>query len=67
MPPAQPHPTRQRKPHLRLIVYETIPTDPTTLISISWVFTVVGLVASYVPMRRASRVDPVTILKRRLI
>ena len=39
------------------------PTDPITLISAAVVLTVVGLLAGYLPARRASRVNPLRALR----
>jgi len=45
------------------LLYETTPTDLPTLFTISALFTIVGLLASYIPARRASKVDPLTALR----
>ncbi len=48
---------------LSSLLYGVRPTDPLTFAVVSLLFTTVGFLASYLPARRAMRVDPVTALK----
>ena len=44
-------------------LYGVSPTDPATFVVVALLLAVVALVASYLPARRASRVDPLTALR----
>ena len=50
-------------PVLETLLYEVKPNDPTTMGVLAGVLLVVSLLASYVPARRATRVDPLTSLR----
>ena len=45
------------------MLYDISPRDPATLAAIAGVLIVVGLIASVVPARRATRVDPLVALR----
>jgi predicted permease len=49
---------------LRSLLYEVSPSDPLTLAMVATGLIVAAALASYVPARRAARVDPATALKR---
>jgi putative ABC transport system permease protein len=48
---------------LRGLLFGVGPTDPATLALVTLAFVGVGLVSCYVPVRRASRIDPVVALR----
>jgi putative ABC transport system permease protein len=48
---------------LRSALFNVSPADPSVLAAVSLLLVIVALVASYVPARRALRVDPVTALR----
>ena len=48
---------------LETFLYEVRPTDPATYIGISLLLLVVGLLACFIPARRAAKVDPMVALR----
>ena len=48
---------------LRGLLFQTSPADPATLLAVAGLIVVSGLAAAYPTVRRAGRVDPVTVLK----
>jgi len=48
---------------LRSFLYEVAPTDPVTLASAAATLVVFALLASWIPARRAARVDPTEALR----
>jgi predicted permease len=48
---------------LAKFLFEVQPTDPATFVSVALLLTAVALLASWVPARRAARVDPVVALR----
>lgn len=49
--------------HLTGMLYDLTPLDPATYVAVAIAFALVALVASYLPARRATRVDPVVALR----
>ncbi len=45
------------------LLYGVSPRDPVTIVGVAALLTVVGLAASYIPARRATRINPVTALR----
>jgi putative ABC transport system permease protein len=48
---------------LRALLYEISPIDPATFIAVPLLLLAVALLASYIPARRAARVDPLVALR----
>jgi predicted permease len=49
---------------VRALLFRTSPSDPTTLASVAAVLLLATLAASYVPARRATRIDPAAALRQ---
>jgi len=45
------------------MLYEARPTDPFTLFAVSFLFLLVGVLACWIPERRAALVDPMSALR----
>jgi putative ABC transport system permease protein len=48
---------------MRSLLYDVAPNDPSTFIAICVILSAVALVASYIPARRAARVDPLVAIR----
>lgn len=48
---------------LRTLLFEVKPGDPATIVGMAVLVALAGLVASYAPARRASRIDPIVALR----
>jgi putative ABC transport system permease protein len=48
---------------MRSLLFEVSPNDPLTIVSIVVLLILVALLASYIPARRATRVDPMVALR----
>jgi putative ABC transport system permease protein len=45
------------------MLYDVKPVDPTTYIAVAALFAAVAWIASYLPARRATRIDPMAALR----
>jgi ABC-type antimicrobial peptide transport system permease subunit len=48
---------------MRSMLFEVSPNDPVTIVGITLLVTVIAMLASYIPARRATRVDPMIALR----
>ena len=48
---------------MKSLLFHTTTTDPATIIGVALLFGVVALLASYIPARRATRIDPMAALR----
>jgi putative ABC transport system permease protein len=46
-----------------LLLFDVRPTDPLTFVSVSTILTIVAFLGSYVPARRAAKLDPIVALR----
>jgi ABC-type antimicrobial peptide transport system permease subunit len=49
--------------YIASLLFNVKPTDPITLISVALFLALVSIVASYIPARRAARVNPIVALR----
>ena len=50
-------------PRLQALLFETSPLDPVVFLAVSALLATVSLLASWLPARRAARIDPMTALR----
>src|SRR5579872_273216 len=49
---------------LEALLFQVTPTDPVTFVAVTVLFAVTALIASYVPARRATKIDPLAALRQ---
>jgi putative ABC transport system permease protein len=49
--------------YIQGLLFDVTPTDPATLLAVSVLLAMVGLLATYLPGRRATTVDPIAVLR----
>ena len=48
---------------IRTLLYNVTPTDPVSFLGVALFLTLIAVVASYLPARRATTVDPIVALR----
>ncbi len=48
---------------MKSLLFQVGATDPETFVAVALLFLLIALAASYVPARRAARIDPMTALR----
>jgi ABC-type antimicrobial peptide transport system permease subunit len=49
---------------LKTLLFQVQPNDPQIYVAVAGLLGVVALVASYIPARRASKIDPLTAIRQ---
>jgi putative ABC transport system permease protein len=48
---------------MRSLLFEVSPNDPLTVVGVALLLMLIAMLASYIPARRATRVDPIVALR----